>query len=317
MPLDPLADKFLKQLAALNLPDIHQGTPQQGREMMLAGIPGLGPPEPVAKVEDRRVPGPLGEIPLRLYWPAGGSSPGAIVFFHGGGWVLGDLATHDHLCRVLANAAGCLVAAVDYRLAPEHKFPAAPEDAFAATAWVQANAASLGIDTRSGDGPRIAVVGDSAGGNLAAVVSLMCRDRGEPSPALQVLVYAATDYNVETPSYRACGQGYMLTRDDMRWFWRQYLAHEEDGYHPYASPLRCDDLTGLPRALVMTAEFDPLRDEGEAYAARLQAAGVPTRLVRYDGMIHGFLRRLTTFPVAKAAVAEIAREVRSAFDVTD
>jgi acetyl esterase len=206
-----------------------------------------------------------------------------------------------------------LVAAVDYRLAPEHKFPAAPEDAYAATAWVRSNAASLGIDSKSAGDPRIAVAGDSAGGNLATVVCLMCRDRGQPMPTLQVLIYPATDYNVETRSFKAYSQGYMLTRDDMRWFWRHYFDREVDGHQPYASPLRCDDLSGLPRALVMTAEFDPLCDEGEAYAEKLKAAGVPTRLVRYDGMIHGFLRRLDTFPAAKAALAEIAREVRSGF----
>jgi acetyl esterase/lipase len=316
MPLDPLADKFLKQLAALNLPDVHQGTPQQAREMMLVGIPGLGPPETVARVENRRIAGPRGEIPLRLYWPADRALHGAVVFFHGGGWVVGDLATHDNLCRALANAGGCLVVAVDYRLAPEHKFPAAPEDAFAATRWVQSQAGDLGIESSRDGAPLVAVAGDSAGGNLAAVVSLMCRDRGAPPPALQVLVYPATDYNVETASYRACAEGYMLTRDAMHWFWQQYLAQDEDGYQPYASPLRAQDLSGLPRALVMTAEFDPLCDEGEAYAQRLRAAGVPTRLVRYDGQIHGFLRRLNTFPAAKTALAEIAREVQAACEAS-
>jgi acetyl esterase len=317
MPLDPLADKFLKQLAALNLPDVHQGTPQQARELMLTSIPGLGPPEAVTKVEDRRIAGPGGEVPLRLYWPAAGATlAGAVVFFHGGGWVVGDLATHDNLCRALCNAAGCLVVAVDYRLAPEHRFPAAPEDAFAATRWVQSSAGELGIGGDRQGAPRVAIAGDSAGGNLAAVVSLMCRDRGAPPPALQVLIYPATDYNLQTPSYRACAEGYMLTRDAMAWFWRQYLTCDEDGHRPYASPLRANDLAGLPRALVVTAQYDPLCDEGEAYAQKLTAAGVPTRLVRYDGMIHGFLRRLTTFPAAKAALGEIAREVRSAFEVT-
>src|SRR5262245_54921831 len=315
MPLDPLADKFLKQLAALKLPNLNQGTPQQGREMMLAGIPGLGPPEKVAKVEDRRVAGPLGDIPLRLYWPTPGQQPGVIVYFHGGGWVLGDLATHDNLCRALANAAGTLVAAVDYRLAPEHKFPAAPEDAYAATAWVRANARALGVNTEAAGGLRIAVAGDSAGGNLATVVCLMCRDRGAPMPTLQVLIYPATDYKVETRSFKAYSQGYMLTRDDMHWFWGHYFASERDGYQPYASPMRCDNLGGLPRALVMTAEFDPLCDEGQAYAEKLQTAGVATRLICYQGMIHGFLRRLDTFPAAKAALTEIAREVRSAFNL--
>jgi acetyl esterase len=308
MPLDPIADRFLRQLGALNLPDVHQGTLEQARETMLASIPGLGPPAQVAKVENRRIAGPRGDIPLRLYWPATATARGAAVFFHGGGWVLGDLATHDHLCRELANAAGCLVAAVDYRLAPEHKFPAAPEDALAATSWIQASAATLGIDAR-----HVAVIGDSAGGNLAAVVSVMCRDRGELLPALQVLIYPITDYNVETASYRAYAQGYMLSRDAMRWFWRQYLARDDEGYHPYASPLRAESLAGLPRALVITAECDPLCDEGEAYAQRLKAAGVPTRLIRYDGMIHGFLRRLNAFPVARQALQEIAAELRAAF----
>lgn len=314
MPLDPLAEKFVKQLAALKLPDVHEGTPQQARDTMLLSIPGLGPPEPVADVQDRRIAGPHGEIPLRLYVPRQGMAiegtpRGAAVFFHGGGWVVGDLATHDHLCRALANAAGCLVVAVDYRLAPEHKFPAAPEDAFAATRWVQSEAASLGIDSR-----HVAVIGDSAGGNLAAVVSLMCRDRGAPLPALQVLVYPITDYNIETASYRAYAQGYMLSREAMRWFWRQYLSHEADGYEPYASPLRAERLDGLSPALVITAECDPLCDEGDKYAERLQAATVPTRHLRYPGMIHGFLRRLNTFPVAQTALAEIANELQRAFE---
>jgi acetyl esterase len=201
-----------------------------------------------------------------------------------------------------------MVVSVDYRLAPEHKYPAAVDDAYAATEWVFARAQAIGADRR-----RVAVGGDSAGGNLAAAVSLMARDRAQFRPAFQVLIYPILDYDLNTASYRENGDGYLLTRDTMRWFWECYLSREEEGREPYASPLRAEDLRGLPPALVITAEYDPLRDEGEAYAGRLREAGVPVTLSRYDGMIHAFFRRTALFDKAKAAMREVGDALRQAF----
>jgi acetyl esterase len=231
-----------------------------------------------------------------------------LVYFHGGGWVLGGIETHDGVCRELANAAGCVVVSVDYRLAPEHKFPAAVEDCYAATQWAAAHAGDLGADAR-----RLAVGGDSAGGNLAAVVSQMAPDRGGPPIVFELLVYPVTTAAFDTPSYRDNAEGYLLTAGDMRWFWNHYLNGPADADNPYASPLRATRLAGLPPALVITAEFDPLRDEGEQYAQRLEEAGVPTRLIRYDGMIHGFFGMSHMMDKAKAAVREAGANLRLAF----
>jgi acetyl esterase len=204
-----------------------------------------------------------------------------LVFVHGGGWVLCDLDSHDGYCRDLAAESGCAVVAVDYRLAPEHPFPAAVEDVYAAVAWVAAHGAEAGFDGR-----RLAIGGDSAGGNLAAVTTLLARDRGGPAIARQVLLYPVTDHG-ESESYRHQGEGFYLTADAMRWYWRQYLG-EADGHHPTASPLRAPSLRDLPPALVVVAEHDPLHDEGVAYAARLRADGVETMLLDVPGVFHGF-----------------------------
>jgi len=265
-------------------------------------------PEPVAAVEDRAAPGPAGPIPLRIYRSKPTGLLPTLVYFHGGGWVGGDLDTHDGLCRAIANAAECTVISIDYRLAPEHKYPAAVDDSFAASCWVQQHAAELKID-----GSRTALGGDSAGGNLAAVVSLMTRDHHLPAPCLQVLLYPITEYDLTTSSYQKFAEGYSLSRASMQWFWRHYLAREGDAKQPYAAPLRATDLRGLPSALVLTAEFDVLCDEGEAYAERLRAAEVPTELTRYNGMIHGFIPRLNQFDSARVAVAEIAAALKRAF----
>lgn len=264
-------------------------------------------PPAVAHVEDRTVPGPGGPIPVRLYTPDVARPCPVLVFFHGGGWVLGDLETHDVPCRELANAAGCMVIAVDYRLAPEHKFPAASEDAFAATKWVAENAESISVDPK-----RIAVGGDSAGGNLAAAVALMAKDRGGPALAYQLLVYPITNHAFGSDSYVENADGYGLSRDGMKWFWEQFLASAADGAHPYASPLLAPELRGLPPALVITAEYDPLRDEGEAYAERLRQAGVTVKCSRYDGMIHGFFRSPVLDP-ARTGIREAAAALRAAF----
>ena len=308
MPIDPQVQAFLDELDKLGLPSLHELPPAKARALAAADVEAFGPEEPVAETHDRTIPGPYREIPIRVYVPEGDGPFPVFVYFHGGGWVVGSVATHDCTCRQMANAAGSMVVSVDYRLAPEHKFPAAVDDAYAATAWVFDNAKSLGADPH-----RVALGGDSAGGNLAAAVCLTARDRASFAPVLQVLIYPILDYNLNTPSYRENAEGYLLTRATMEWFWECYLEEEEDGSHPHASPLRAEDLSGLPAALVITAEYDPLRDEGEAYAARLRDAGVPVTLTRYDGMIHAFFRRTARFDKAKAAMQEVADAMRRAF----
>jgi acetyl esterase len=261
----------------------------------------------VAHVEDRRVPVDGAEIPVRIYRPDGPMPLPVLIYFHGGGWVIGNIGTHDVLCRELANAAGCVVVSVDYRLAPEHRFPTAAEDCFAATRWVAAHAAGFG-----GDPGRVAVGGDSAGGNLSAVVAQLARDRGGPALAFQLLIYPATDAGCDTPSHRENAHGYLLDAEGLRWFYGHYLAGPADRDDPRCSPLRARDFRGLPPALVVTAEYDPLRDEGEAYADRLRAAGVPVTLTRYPGMIHGFFAMGSVLAAGKQAVDEAARALRAA-----
>jgi acetyl esterase len=250
-------------------------------------------------VENRKIPGPAGEIPLRIYQPHGAGVKPVLVYLHGGGWVIGTLDSYDATCRELAQGAGCVVVAVDYRLAPEHRYPAAPADCYAALQWVAANAASFGADAK-----RLAVGGDSAGGNLSAVVSQMARDKGGPAIRFQLLIYPVTDADFTRGSYVDNAEGYLLTTASMHWFWDHYIPHPAQRAEPYASPLRAADLSGLPPAWVCTAEFDPLRDEGEAYAKRLQAAGVSTQLTRFDGLIHGFISMGLVAPRAQAAVDE-------------
>ena len=305
MPLDPQARQVLDLLEAAGMPDFSPVDPATARQFAAAGA--AGPGEEVVRVENRRLPGPDGEVPVRIYWPEGEGPHPALVFFHGGGWVICNLDTHDGICRTLTNAVGCVVVSVDYRLAPEHPFPAAADDAYEVTRWVAANAAEIGADPR-----RIAVGGDSAGGNLAAVVSLMSRERGGPDLRHQMLVYPVTNCAFDTPSYSENAEGYLLSRDSMKWFWGHYLSADSDADHPFASPLRAKDLAGLPPAHVVTAEFDPLRDEGEAYAQRLREAGVATTHKRYDGVMHGFFSMGDVIDVAKHAVAEAAAELRAA-----
>lgn len=307
MPLDPQAQALLEQLAASGAPPLHELSVAEARQVIvdLFGIP--GEPESVGKVTNRRIPEAAGDIPMRIYTPEGNGPFPILVYFHGGGWVIGNLDAYDPTCRALTNAAGCLVVSVDYRLAPEHKFPAAPEDCYAALCWVATHGASL-----NGDPTRLAIGGDSAGGNLTAVVALMARDRGGPNLAYQLLIYPVTDHNYETVSYQENADGYLLTKDAMVWFWNHYLHSEADGRSPLASPLQAENVQGLPPALVLTAEFDPLRDEGEAYAARLQAAGVPVTLTRYNGMIHGFFSLGHVLDQGKQAIAEAAAGLRAA-----
>jgi len=308
MPLDPEAKMLLEQMTAVVRP-FDELSVEEARAAIVTLSAAAGEGEAVARVETRTVPGPRGEIPVRVYAPEGRAPLPALVYFHGGGWVIGNLETHDGLCRHLANAAGALVVSVDYRLAPEHPFPAPGEDAYTATRWVAANAGALGGDAR-----RIAVGGDSAGGNLAAVVSLMARDRGGPPLVFQLLVYPVTDApSANTASYRENAEGYFLTARMMRWFWNHYCGKNPDLSDPYLCPLRARDLKRLPPALVITAEFDPLRDEGEAYAARLREAGNQADLKRYPGMIHGFFGMGPLLTKAREATKEAASALRAAF----
>ncbi len=308
MALNPQAREFLDKLDEAGFPRLEDLTLDQIRAL---SVPIAGRPEPVARVEDQTAGGVDGhEIPVRLYWPNGWTESTAplpaLVMLHGGGWVMGTLDLYDSLARSLANAGTCVVVSVDYRLAPEHRFPAAAEDSHSATVWVTEQARSLGID-----GQRLLVGGDSAGGNLAAAVAIMARDRDSVKLAGQVLVYPIADCEFDNDSYRENAEGYFLTRASMQWFWDQYAPDENDRHNPLASPLRADSLAGLPPAWVMTAGYDPLRDEGEALAARLTADGVPTHLEKFDGQIHGFLRRTDLYDDAWKAIRQIGRFVAS------
>ena len=310
MPLDPQAQRVIDAMAALNLKPVEDSTPDEARESIRTRTAALGPVEDVAAVADHRVPVAGGEITVRAYSPGSPGPHPALVYYHGGGWVIGDLYTHDGLCRSLTNMARCAVLSVDYRLAPEFKYPVAADDSYAALEWAVANAARLRIDPR-----RVAVGGDSAGANLATVIALMVRERRGPALVHQVLIYPVTDHDLNTRSYIENATGYVLTREGMRWFWNHYLAREAQGREPYASPLRAPSLAGLPPALVITAEYDPLRDEGEAYAARLRDAGVPVTLTRYPGMFHGFVRMTRFLDQARMALDEIGSSLQKAFAV--
>jgi acetyl esterase len=309
LTLDPEAQAYLEATAALGLPSIPEQGAAAAREATRLRAPLLaGEPELVARIEDRTVPGPAGEIRVRLYGPTASSPLPVLAYFHGGGWVTGDLDTHDSACRGLANRAQCLVVAVDFRSAPEHRFPAALEDSWAVVDWLGRRAGDLG-----GDPARLAVCGDSAGGNLAAAVALRARDRGAPPIAAQLLIYPVLDYDLETPSYQAKASGFGLTRDSMRWYWEQYLGEGGDGFVPEASPLRAGDLSGLPPALIVTCEHDPLHDEGEAYARRLAAAGVRFEHIDEPGMIHGYFRMAGVIGRARKSWDDCARFLAERF----
>lgn len=311
MPVDSNVQRFLDQVVQSGLPPTHAQPLEQARRQMEATSGHLGPPATVHRVVDHRVAVTEGEITVRLYYAIEGSQLPVVVYFHGGGWVRGSVETHDSYCRSLAHETGVAVASVDYRLAPEHPYPTPVEDAYRATCWVAENASSLVLDGR-----RVAVAGDSAGGNLAAAVALMARDRSGPALAFQALVYPITDFHFDTASYRDFATGYYLTRDDMKWFWRQYLGGRSADEAIYATVMSSPTFDGLPPALIVTAEFDPLRDEGEAYGRRLGEAGVGCRVLRYEGMIHGFARRTGIWPAAGEALEEVARALRHAFAMT-
>jgi acetyl esterase len=264
--------------------------------------------ERVHRVEDRAVPGPAGPVPIRVYRPSDTSPLPVVVFAHGGGWVLCDLESHDPMCRTIANGANAVVVAVDYRRAPESRFPAALDDVRAVLSWVAENASGLGVDVS-----RIAVAGDSAGGNLAAAVALGARARGGPALAAQLLLYPVIDARMDTESYRRFGHGFGLEATSMAWYWEQYSPGESRRGNPLASPGHAESLAGLPPAIIAAAECDPLRDEATAYAARLAAAGVPTWSRTYEGCFHGFLSLPPgTLAVADEALGEVVGRLRSA-----
>jgi acetyl esterase len=308
MALDPQAEAFLKQAAEAGAPPLESLTVSEAREFLRTLFGPQGEREPIKRVEDRVVDAGGARLPIRIFTPEGAGPLPILVFFHGGGWVLGDCESYDTPCRALANAAGCIVISVEYRLAPEHKFPTAPEDCYAATLWAVRNASSLG-----GDPTRMAIGGDSAGGNLTAVVAQMARDRGAPPLLLQVLIYPVTNHSLDTASYRENADGYLLTKAAMEWFWNHYLREAGDGTQPYASPLRATNFANLPPALLITAEYDPLRDEGAAYGIKLREAGVRVVHSDYPGMIHGFFSLGQVFRQSRELYGQISAELRRVF----
>lgn len=285
MPLDPSAAEMLTFIS-MAFPDLGGTVHDAAEARALLGRIGFLPGPEMARVEDRRIPGPMGapDLPVRIYWPAADEGPlPLVVYFHGGGFVLCDLDTHDSVCRRAAAGAGAIVVSVGYRLAPEHPFPAAVDDAYAAACWASVHAPALAADP-----DRLAVAGDSAGGNLAAVTCLSARDAGGPAIAFQLLICPSLDYVGDYRSRRTNAEGYFLTETHIRWYAEQYLGELAKSEDWRASPIHADSLAGLPEALVVTAECDPLRDEGEAYAQRLSAEGSPAAVQRAAGLFHGF-----------------------------
>lgn len=309
--LDPAARQLLDLMAASGQPTLDQLPPAQARLAADAGFKMLqGPPEAVAEVRDLTAEGPAGKIGLRLYRPAGseaGAMLPACLYFHGGGFVIGNVPLYDNLCRLLANASGCAVVSVEYRLAPEHAFPAAVDDCFAALRWVAAQAGTLGLDAR-----RLAVAGDSAGGNLAAVCALMARDQGGPALGYQLLIYPVTDMRGGTPSYHENGEGYFLTAPLMDWFLNQYLGKDGPVEDWRASPLLAPSHAGLPPASILVCGFDPLHDDGLRYAEALKQAGVPVKFTSLPDQIHGLVSFDGALPAAKPAIAALGAELRDA-----
>jgi acetyl esterase len=304
--LDPEIQPIVELMEAAPGPPAHlvpidQARAAHDRESAVMG----GPGEEVADVRDVTVPGPGGPIPVRVFRPAGEGPLPLVAYAHGGGWAIGSLDGFGPVCRALANASGAVIASIDYRLAPEHPFPAGLDDVHAAVRWLAQNAPELG-----GDPQRLAVAGDSAGGNLATVTARRLRDEGGPPLRFQALVYPVCDSALNTPSYRESSDGFGLSALGMKHYWDLYLDGA-DGRSPDASPLQAEDLSGLPPAFVLTVRDDVLRDEGEAYARALEAAGVPVTLRRYDGAVHGFFRWLAKSRLSREAVAEVGAALRS------
>ena len=309
MPLHPDVQKALEIMNA-NIPPLHTMPPPEARKLMEDMRGPAGEPEAVGTVENRMIPSVAGKQAVRIYTPDGDGPFPILVYFHGGGWVIGSPNTVDASCRALSNLAECIVVSSSYRLAPEHKFPAAIDDCYAATRWAALNAAAL-----NGDAARIAVGGESAGGNLAAAVALKAQAQGIPRLAYQLLMYPVINHAFDTPSYRDNAEGYFLTTEMMAWFWDQYLNNATDGQNPLASPLQASDqrLSEVPAAFIAAAEFDPLRDEAAAYAAKLKEAGVAVQYKCYAGLIHGFMGMAPAIEPARIAREEAGTALKAAF----
>lgn len=312
MPLDPQIEFIVEFVKKAKLPEMWQLTPDQGREQYQLRVDKLKFSEPIFRTENRRIPGPASDLAIRIYTPREirtAEKLPVLMWFHGGGFVIGSIDTHDSVCRMLANQADCIVVSVDYRLAPESKFPAAVEDCEAALKWVALHAVEFG-----GDPACIAVGGDSAGANLATVIAILARDAAHPKLVFQLLIYPCTAPEPETASHHKFREGYVLTRNTIVWFYRQYLKSGKDERDFRFAPLLLDDLSGLPEAFIVVAGYDPLRDEGVDYARRLIEAGNRVRLSNYDGMIHGFYLMGGAVDAARRAVSESAQVMREAFD---
>ncbi|MGZ5930574.1 MAG: alpha/beta hydrolase [Rhizomicrobium sp.] len=307
MPLDPMVKGFLDQMAAVPGPKMSEAGAQVAREIFVGLMQLVGPKDvPVGKTENLTVPGPGGPIPIRVYTPvAAGRDPmPALIYYHGGGWVIGNIETHDGLCRMMANEGGFRVISVDYRLAPENKYPAAIDDAFAALSWVGTNAANIGVDAN-----RIAVGGDSAGGALAAEVAQMAKAKGGLTLACQMLLFPVTQIGEMTASLRDHAVGYFLEKETLDWFYESYLPANADKSDPKISPLRAKDFSGLPPAYVMLGGYDPLHDEGAQYAEKLRAAGVKVTVADYDSMVHCFVYMQSFLPQAHEALTAASKAV--------
>jgi acetyl esterase len=310
MPLDPVLKAFLDQVASLGGPKTWEMTPSEAREAF-AGLMQLAGPKdiPIGKVTNIAIPAAHGEIAARSYAPVAASSEPlpTLVFFHGGGWVIGNIDTHDGLCRMIANGSGCRVISVEYRLSPESKFPGPVEDALDALEWVEKNAAQLGVDAN-----RLAVGGDSAGGDLAAVAAQVAKGKGGPKLTYQLLLFPVTQIGAETTSLREYAEGYFLERKTLDWFYAHYLPTNADRKNPRISPLHAEDVSGLPPAYVMLAGFDPLHDEGLAYAEKLRAAGVAVTVADYPDMVHDFIYLQSVLPQASEALNAAAKALKDA-----
>lgn len=307
--LDELATMKRRPIESLTPAEAREQSPLSdavGRRMTKLGLPLT--PEPVGKVADKTIPGPAGHLPIRVYWPQGNGPFPVTLYFHGGGWVLANLDTYDASARAITNAAGSIVISVQYRLAPENKYPAAVDDAMAAYQWTLANAQTLNGDTR-----RVAIAGESAGGNLAAVTAMRARDLGIAAPVHQLLIYPVVNFGFQSKSYVDHAAATPLNLSMMKWFWGHYLSNPEQGTHGYASPLQAKDLTRLPSATVILADIDPLRSEGQAYASALHHAGVRVRMTNYLGVTHEFFGMGAVLPSAKRAVDYAGRGLREAF----
>jgi acetyl esterase len=304
MPLDPDVAALVAELNRSSRPAA-DATVAELRSSAWDWVPYMGEPESVARVEDRFVPGPTADLPVRIYTPAGGDPRSGIVFFHGSGWTTANIDVADPAHRALSNATGSTVIAVNYQKAPEHKFPIAVQDALAATTWALDHASELGLDPR-----RIGVGGDSAGGNIAAAVCLALSAEPRHQIAFALLIYPVTDSRMQTQSMIDNAVGYLLTAEDVAWYWDQYLASPEDGANELASPLRAADVSGFPPTIVVTAGYDPLRDEGRDLALRLADAGVPVRHRDYPGAVHGFLWMAGALNVSRQLFRDLGDDVR-------